>query len=95
MSLPSNQALVVIRATKIRTNVRAAGLECADCVLKCLFFSVTDILLPSAAVSTSAVGVEVRVHCVGELDQGPGLEPQGDANLNDAHQARCLPCSLM
>jgi hypothetical protein len=94
----SSQAQAKFRKT--RTNVRT-GLECANSSLECFFFaafmflSVSDNMILSADVATSAVGVEVGEDCAGGGDQGPGLEPQVGGDLNDAHQARCLPCSLM
>jgi hypothetical protein len=60
-----------------------------------LFFFMADDLLPVAAVATSAVGVNVQENCAGDVDRGPGLESLGAADSNDAHQAKCLPCSLM
>jgi hypothetical protein len=48
----------------------------------------------SAGVAACTVEVEVQDRDAGSGTQGPGLESQG-ADLNDADQAKCMPCVVM
>jgi hypothetical protein len=79
---------------------RGRGVAWRGCSLRTHITALTHCPPPlplpplSAGVAACAVDVEVRDGDAGCSTQGPGLESQG-ADLNDADQAKCMPCVVM